>query len=61
MATTNDSAERRLLAIPVEDGAEAFVEMLNNSGVEYIFLNSGTDVFPILEAIQRMMELSAAS
>ena len=56
MATTNDSAERRLLAIPVEDGAEAFVEMLNNNGVEYIFLNSGTDVFPILEAIQRMME-----
>jgi len=56
MATTDDSTERMLHSIPVEDGAEAFVEMLNNNGVEYIFLNSGTDVFPILEATQRMME-----
>jgi acetolactate synthase I/II/III large subunit len=56
MATTDNATERSLHPIPVEDGAEAFVEMLNNTGVEYIFLNSGTDVFPILEAIQRMME-----
>ena len=56
MAIMNVRTERRLLSIPVEDGAEAFVEMLNNNGVEYIFLNSGTDVFPILEATQRMME-----
>jgi acetolactate synthase-1/2/3 large subunit len=30
--------------------------MLNNNNVDYIFLNSGTDIFPILEAIERMME-----
>lgn len=56
MTTTNNANDRALKSVPVEDGAEAFVEMLNNNGVEYIFLNSGTDVFPILEAIQRMME-----
>ena len=56
MATASDSTERTLHSIPVEDGAEAFIEMLNHNGVEYIFLNSGTDVFPILEATQRMME-----
>jgi acetolactate synthase-1/2/3 large subunit len=56
MTTFNESADRKLVTIPVDDGAEAFVEMLNNTGVEYIFLNSGTDVFPILEAIKRMME-----
>ena len=41
-------------AIPVHDGAEAFVELLVNNGVEYIFINSGTDTYPILEAISRM-------
>jgi len=60
MATFNESAERRLIATPVDDGAEAFVEMLNNNGVEYIFLNSGTDNFPVLEAIQRMVEQERA-
>ena len=39
---------------------EAFVEMLNNNGVEYIFLNSGTDNFPVLESIQRMVEQERA-
>lgn len=43
-------------AIPVHDGAEAFVELLVNNGVEYIFINSGTDTYPILEAISRMNE-----
>jgi len=42
--------------LPVADGAEAFVEMLVANDVEYIFLNSGTDTFPIQEALARMME-----
>lgn len=39
---------------PVRTGAEAFVELLNANGVDYIFLNSGTDTFPIQEAIARL-------
>ncbi|HXG36157.1 MAG TPA: thiamine pyrophosphate-requiring protein [Dehalococcoidia bacterium] len=42
--------------IAVQNGAEAFVEMLSNNGVEYIFLNSGTDTFPVQEAILRLGE-----
>jgi len=38
---------------PVQNGAEAFVELLNAHGVDYIFLNSGTDTFPVQEAITR--------
>ena len=45
-----------LVTIPVQDGAEGLVEMLNSNGVEYLFLNSGTDTFPILEAMSRMIE-----
>lgn len=42
--------------VEVQDGAEAFVELLLNNGVEYIFINSGTDTFAVLEAISRMVE-----
>ncbi len=42
---------------PVEYGSEAFVEMLNANDVEYVFINSGTDTFPIQEAIAKYMEL----
>ena len=56
MTTPGETGERRLITTPVEDGAEAFVEMLNNNNVNYLFLNSGTDTFPILEAIERMMD-----
>jgi acetolactate synthase-1/2/3 large subunit len=56
MATSGKEAIRALVSTPVDDGAEAFVEMLNNNGVDYLFLNSGTDNFPILEAIERMSE-----
>ena len=37
--------------VAVDCGAEAFVEMLNANQVEYLFINSGTDTFPIQEAI----------
>jgi acetolactate synthase-1/2/3 large subunit len=43
--------------IPVETGAEAFLEMLNANGVEYIFLNPGTDTFALQEAICKFKAL----
>lgn len=39
--------------VSVATGAEAFVELLNCHGVDYIFLNPGTDTFPIQEAVTR--------
>jgi acetolactate synthase-1/2/3 large subunit len=52
---TNPGNERSMRTIPVQDGAEAFVEMLVSNGIEYLFINSGTDTFPIQEAIARMI------
>ena len=43
--------------MPVDDGSEAFVELLNANGVEYIFLNPGTDTFPIQEALSKFKAL----
>jgi acetolactate synthase I/II/III large subunit len=40
--------------MPVEDCAQALVELFNLNGVRYIFYNVGTDTFPVLEAICRM-------
>jgi acetolactate synthase I/II/III large subunit len=37
--------------VPVNEGAEAFVELLNANGVEYIFLNPGTGSSAIQEAL----------
>ena len=39
--------------VPVDLGAEAFVELLNAHDVDCIFLNSGTDTFPVQEAISK--------
>jgi len=41
----------------VNEGAEAFVELLNANGVEYIFLNPGTDTFPVQEALSKYKAL----
>ncbi|MFC1957506.1 thiamine pyrophosphate-requiring protein [Chloroflexota bacterium] len=43
--------------MPVDEGAEAFVELLNANNVEYIFLNPGTDTFPIQEALSKFKAL----
>ncbi|MCL5025432.1 MAG: thiamine pyrophosphate-binding protein, partial [Chloroflexi bacterium] len=43
--------------VPVEDGAEAFVEMLNANRVDYLFLNPGTDTYPIQEAMAKFQHL----
>ncbi len=39
--------------IPVETGAEGFIELLNVNQVDYIFMNPGTDTTPIQEAIAK--------
>ena len=39
--------------IPVDRGAEALVELFNAHQVDCIFLNSGTDTFPVQEAIAK--------
>ena len=39
--------------IPVDEGSEAFVELLNANEVDYIFLNPGTDTTPIQEALSK--------
>ncbi|MBI3077967.1 MAG: thiamine pyrophosphate-requiring protein [Deltaproteobacteria bacterium] len=44
------TGERR---IPVENGAEALVEVLSANGVEYLFTNTGTDHAAILEALAK--------
>ncbi len=43
----------REVVVPVDRGAEAFVELLNAHDVDCIFLNSGTDTFPVQEAIAK--------
>lgn len=40
----------------VEEGADAFVCALSAQGVRYLFLNPGTDTFPVQEAIVRLQE-----
>jgi acetolactate synthase-1/2/3 large subunit len=42
--------------VRASDGADAFVEALVTYGVEYIFINSGTDTFPIQEALAKRLE-----
>lgn len=50
--TSENSNDR----VDVQTGGEAFVEMMNSNGVDYLFLNSGTDTFPIQEGIAKLRE-----
>jgi len=43
--------------VPVDEGAEAFIELIVANGVEYLFLNPGTDTFPIQEALSKFKAL----
>jgi acetolactate synthase-1/2/3 large subunit len=43
--------------VSVDDGAEAFVELLCAHGVDYVFLNPGSDIFPIQEALTKFKAL----
>lgn len=40
--------------IKVGNGAEAFIELLNANGVEFIFMNPGTDTYAVQEAICKL-------
>lgn len=51
---SDDAMEK---TVPVDEGAEAFIELLNANGVDYIFLNPGTDTFPIQEALSKFKAL----
>ena len=46
--------ERR---VSVDEGAEAFIELLNANGVDCIFINPGTDIYPIQEAVAKYKAL----
>lgn len=48
-------------AVPVEEGAEAFVELLNANDVKYIFFNPGSDLIPILEAMAKFRYMGKPS
>ncbi|MBI4296808.1 MAG: thiamine pyrophosphate-requiring protein [Chloroflexi bacterium] len=43
--------------LPVDTGAEAFVELLNANNVDCIFLNPGTDTTPVQEALAKLKAL----
>ncbi|MFC1947163.1 thiamine pyrophosphate-requiring protein [Chloroflexota bacterium] len=43
--------------IPVEDGAEAFIEVLNANDVDYMFMNPGTSSGSIQEALAKYQSL----
>ena len=45
-----DQSSKHETTVPVGFGGEAFLETLNNNNVELVFINSGTDTFPIQEA-----------
>jgi acetolactate synthase I/II/III large subunit len=43
--------------VPVSDASEAFLEILNANGVEYLFLNPGTDTFSLQGAVSKYKAL----
>ena len=43
--------------IPVSNGAEAFLELLNANNVDYIFMNPGTGSSSIQEALSKYKAL----
>src|SRR5579884_3689544 len=50
LVTPPDAVERRA----VGETAEGYVEALIEQGVRYLFLNPGTDTFPIQEALSKL-------
>jgi acetolactate synthase-1/2/3 large subunit len=43
--------------VPVDEGAEAFVELLNANDVKHIFFNPGSDTLAIVEALAKFRHL----
>ncbi|MBI3091330.1 MAG: thiamine pyrophosphate-requiring protein [Candidatus Tectomicrobia bacterium] len=55
---TRQSAQvRQEELIKVNDGAEAFVELMNSNGVDYFMIMPGSDTFPVQEAISKYQAL----
>src|SRR5258708_39340125 len=50
-STTEQTAPETRLRAPARTGAEAIFQLLVACGVEYVFLNPGTDTAPIQEAL----------
>ena len=42
--------------ISVDQGADLFVESMLANDVDYLFINSGTDTFPIQESLAKYMD-----
>ena len=47
------AAPERATFVPVQEGAEAFVELMNANEVDCLFMMPGTDTFPIQEALAK--------
>src|SRR5438876_3431974 len=54
--TASPAAPEADRMVPVHNGAEALIQLLVAQGVEYIFLNPGTDTAPLQEAIVALGE-----
>src|SRR5918998_827921 len=57
MATTKRQVAGAVEQIEVGETAEGFVEALVSQGVECLFLNPGTDTFPVQEALSKREQL----
>ena len=53
----SDSARTDIRRIDVGETAEGYVEALISQGVEYLFLNPGTDTFPVQEALKKLEDM----
>jgi acetolactate synthase-1/2/3 large subunit len=47
--------------VPVDEGAEAFVELLNANDVKHVFFNPGSDTIAIIEAIAKFRRMGRPS
>ena len=54
------TSPRAETVVPADYGAEAFVETLIANDVDFMFINSGTDIFPIQEALAKFETLGRA-
>ena len=57
MAATEQTQTGSIIRHEIGETAEGFVEALVSQGVEYLFLNPGTDTFPVQEALRKLESL----
>ena len=57
MAITQRTQTGGIVRQEIGETAEGFVEALVSQGVEYLFLNPGTDTFPVQEALRKLEAL----